>query len=100
MATSYKSITPIDCASMDGFPQPISALAFDPVSDILWAGHNSGTISAYFGTRGISGPSFRVGGHLGVKKIAVGDNYVRALGNSDYGLGSWTKGGVNKWFFK
>ncbi|KAF9567565.1 hypothetical protein CPC08DRAFT_703099 [Agrocybe pediades] len=100
MATSYKSIAPIDCASMDGFVQPISALAFDPVSDMLWTGHNSGTISAYVGTRGISGPSFRVGGHLGVKKITAGDHYVRALGNSDFGLGSWTKGGVNKWFFK
>lgn len=98
MATSYKNIPPI--SSLNGFGQPITALSFDTVSDILWAGLNTGTVTAYLGTRGIRGPSFRVGGDLGVKKIAPGDNYVRALGNSNDGLGSWTKGGTNKWFFR
>ncbi|KDR81497.1 hypothetical protein GALMADRAFT_239478 [Galerina marginata CBS 339.88] len=100
MATSYKSISPINSSSLSGFGQPITALSFDPVSDIIWAGLSSGTITSYFGVRGIRGPSFRVGGNSPAKKIISGDNYVRALGNSDEGLGSWTKGGVNKWFFR
>ncbi|KAF8889778.1 WD40-repeat-containing domain protein [Gymnopilus junonius] len=76
MATSYKDISPI--SSLSSFGQPITALSFDTVSDILWAGLNTGTITAYLGTRGVRGPSFRVGGDLG----------------------SWTKGGLNKWFFR
>lgn len=98
MVTSYKTISPI--SPLHGFGQPITALSFDPVSDILWVGLNSGTVSAYLGTRGARGPSFPVGGGVGVKKIAAGDTYVRALGNSHDGLGSWTKGGMNKWFFR
>lgn len=35
-----------------------------------------------------------------MSKISAGDNYVRALGASSDRLGSWTKGGMNKWFFR
>lgn len=101
MATSYKQIlSPIDTSSPTGFVQSITALAFDPVSDILWTGQESGVVVAFLGARGIRGPSFPVGGNSGVKKITPGENYVRALGTSIEGLGSWTKGGVNKWFFR
>ena len=100
MGTSYKPIPPITTLPFNGFPQPVTAISFDPVSDVLWTGLNSGTVTGYCGTQSIRGPSFRVGGSLGVKKIAAGDHYIRALGDSSNGLGSWTKGGVNKWFHR
>lgn len=100
MGTAYKPIPAITTLPFNGFPQPVTALSFDPVSDVLWTGLNSGTVTGYCGTQSIRGPSFRVGGDLGVKKIAAGDHYVRALGDSSNGLGSWTKGGVNKWFYR
>ncbi|KAF9532295.1 ubiquitin carboxyl-terminal hydrolase-domain-containing protein [Crepidotus variabilis] len=99
MSGSYQPIQPIPSA-LNGFAQPATTLSFDSVSDILWAGLNSGTIVAYIGTQGIRGPSFRVGGDLGVKRLLAGDNYVHGAGNSNEGLGSWTKGGVNKWFLR
>lgn len=98
MASGYKSIQPITTLSLNGFAQSVTALSFDPVSDILWTGLESGTVAAYLGTRGIRGPSFRVGGNLAVKKVISGDINVQALGEAGEGIGSWTKGGVNKWF--
>jgi PAB-dependent poly(A)-specific ribonuclease subunit 2 len=95
MATSYRPIAPI---TVSGYAQPVTALSFDPVSDTLWVGSNSGNITAYHGTRGVRGVSFQVGGPLAVSKILAGENYVRAMGVAGEGLGSWTKGGVNKWF--
>ncbi|KAJ6488514.1 ubiquitin carboxyl-terminal hydrolase-domain-containing protein [Mycena vitilis] len=95
MATSYRPITPI---TVSDYPQPVTALSFDPVSDTLWVGSNSGGIAAYHGTQGVRGVSFQVGGQLAVSKILAGENYVRAMGVAGEGLGSWTKGGVNKWF--
>ncbi|KAJ7702241.1 ubiquitin carboxyl-terminal hydrolase-domain-containing protein [Mycena rosella] len=95
MATSYRPITPITLA---GYPQPVTALSFDPVSDAIWVGTNSGSITAHYGTQGARGVSFPVGGSLAVSKIIAGDNYVRAMGVAGEGLGSWSKGGVNKWF--
>ncbi|KAJ7724179.1 ubiquitin carboxyl-terminal hydrolase-domain-containing protein [Mycena maculata] len=95
MATSYRPIAPIPLA---GYPQPVTALSFDPVSDALWVGSNSGNIAAYYGTQGARGVFFPVGGSLAVSKIIAGENYVRALGVAGEGLGSWSKGGVNKWF--
>jgi PAB-dependent poly(A)-specific ribonuclease subunit 2 len=100
MSTAYKPIPPITTLPFNGFPQPVTAISFDPVSDVLWTGLNSGTVTGYCGTQSIRGPSFRVGGNLGVKKIAAGDHYVRAVGDSSNGLGSWSKGGVNKWFYR
>ncbi|KAF5381095.1 hypothetical protein D9615_003865 [Tricholomella constricta] len=97
MSTSYQEIMPI---TLSGYPQPVTALSFDPVSDILWAGSNSGDVTGCYGTRGVRGVSFPVGGSLAVKKIIAGENHVRATGVSGEGLGSWTKGGMNKWFFR
>ncbi|KAF8163190.1 ubiquitin carboxyl-terminal hydrolase-domain-containing protein [Crassisporium funariophilum] len=95
-ANSYKPITPINSTAVNGFAQPVTALSFDPVSDILWSGSNCGTVTAYFGVRGARGVSFRVGSNLGVTKVVAGDNHVRALGAVSEGLGSWSKGGMNK----
>ena len=100
MSNTYRPIPPIVTSSLDGFVQPVTALSFDPVSDILWTGLNSGTITSYFGTLGVRGPSFRVGGNLAVKKVMSGDNTLQAFGDASEGLGSWSKGGVNKWFYR
>lgn len=96
--TTYHKIPSIP--SLIEFPQPITALSFDPVSDILWAGSDAGRVLAYYGNQGMKGVTFHVGGSQAVSKISAGDNYVRALGASGDRLGSWTKGGMNKWFFR
>ena len=98
-STSYKPISPI-ASPLSGFGAAVTALSFDPVSDILWTGSNSGNVTACYGTEGVRGVSFRVGGNTAVKKIIAGDNYVRALGTVSAGFGSWSKGGMNKWFFR
>ncbi|KAF9456453.1 ubiquitin carboxyl-terminal hydrolase-domain-containing protein [Collybia nuda] len=95
--STYRPVSRITASS---FPQPITALSFDPVSDILWTGTNAGDVVAYYGTNGIRGVSFRVGGGLGVKKIDAGDNNVKGLGLGGEGLGLWAKGGMNKWFYR
>lgn len=99
MSSTYRPIAPI-LTQRDLYPQPITALSFDPVSDTLWTGNNTGSIAAYYGTQGARGVSFPVGGDLAVKKILVGDKYVRALGSAGRGVGQWTKGGMNNWYHK
>ncbi|EGN96198.1 hypothetical protein SERLA73DRAFT_170610 [Serpula lacrymans var. lacrymans S7.3] len=84
----------------DTHGQPLTALCFDPVSDTLWTGSNTGHVVALHTVQGARGVSFPVGGGLAVKKISVGDNYVRALSIAGEGVGSWAKGGMNKWFFR
>ncbi|KXN85486.1 PAB-dependent poly(A)-specific ribonuclease subunit PAN2 [Leucoagaricus sp. SymC.cos] len=98
MSTSYHPINPVS-TGITG-PVPITALSFDPVSDILWAGANNGVITAIYTSRGYRGVFFPVGGNLAVSKISAGDNYVRAVGLASDGLGSWAKGGMNKWFHR
>ncbi|KAF9234026.1 ubiquitin carboxyl-terminal hydrolase-domain-containing protein [Melanogaster broomeanus] len=99
MASSYHSTIPIT-ALHDTYGQPVTALAFDPVSDSLWTGTNSGTVVALHTVQGLRGVSFPVGGGLAVKQLSIGDNYVRALGTAGEGVGSWAKGGMNKWYFR
>ncbi|KAK0458455.1 ubiquitin carboxyl-terminal hydrolase-domain-containing protein [Desarmillaria tabescens] len=91
---SYRPITPISTT----FPQPVTALSFDPVSDILWAGSQSGIVTAYV-SEGMSGVSFRVS-DLPVLKVVAGESYVRAAGSRGLGFGTWGKGGVNKWHYR
>ena len=99
MSTTYRPIAPI--ATQNGlYPQPITALAFDPVSDTLWTGNNIGSVVAYYGTQGTRGVQFPVGGELAVKKILAGDKYVRALGSAGRGVGQWSKGGANNWYHR
>ncbi|KAF8628478.1 hypothetical protein AX15_003989 [Amanita polypyramis BW_CC] len=95
MGATFK---PLPSFSLPTFPQPVSALSFDPVSDTLWTGSNTGRVTALHGTRGIRGVSFPVGGNLTINKISAGDNYIRASGIAGNGMGSWAKGGMNKWF--
>ncbi|KAF8758936.1 hypothetical protein RHS01_02539 [Rhizoctonia solani] len=84
---------------------PVTALSFDPVSDVLWTGSAAGLVSGYFGnvttigyagslTRGVT---FPVRGETGVLKILTGEKDIKALGSG--GLGSWTKGGAGRWQF-
>ncbi|KII89238.1 hypothetical protein PLICRDRAFT_160474 [Plicaturopsis crispa FD-325 SS-3] len=97
--STYRPLNPIT-HQQDVYGQPVTALSFDPVSDVLWAGSNTGTVHAYYGPQGMRGVSFPVGGTLAVKTIIAGDNYVRAHGLAGEGMGSWGKGGVNKWQFR
>jgi PAB-dependent poly(A)-specific ribonuclease subunit 2 len=98
MSTAYRTIMPI--ATLHDYAQPVTALSFDPVSDTLWSGTNAGTVIALHTVEGLRGVSFPVGGDHAVKQIVAGDNYVRALGAAGEGIGSWAKGGMNKWFFR
>lgn len=80
------------------YPQPITTLSFDPVSDALWAGHASGSISAYHGASRMRGVTFPVGRAESVRRLIASENDVVAVG--DMGIGSWGKGGVNKWYYR
>ncbi|KIJ44196.1 hypothetical protein M422DRAFT_252212, partial [Sphaerobolus stellatus SS14] len=95
---TYNVIAPI--VQQDLYPLPISALAFDPVSDTLWAGNSAGIVAAYHGSSRARGVYFPVGDGRPVRKIAAGDIQIRALPDSGVGLGAWSKGGVNKWYLR
>jgi hypothetical protein len=98
--STYYSIPSIHLSS----PIPVTSLAFDPVSDLLWTGSAAGLTTGYFGnissgylgnlTRGVT---FPVRGETGVLKLLAGEKDIKALGNG--GFGSWTKGGANRWQF-
>lgn len=95
----YRQLPPIT-AQQDVFPQPITALSFDPVSDTLWAGSNSGNVTAYYSKGGMRGVSFPVGGKTAVTKILASDSNVRAVSLGSTGIGAWGKGGVNRWYYR
>lgn len=99
MTSTYHPIPPIT-HQRDIFPQPVTSICFDPVSDTLWTGYNSGNVVAYYSAQGMRGVTFPVGGDLAVKNIIVNDSHVRAAGISSDGVGAWGKGGVNKWFYR
>lgn len=96
MSNAYHALPPITPT----FPQTSTALAFDPVSDILWTGSTLGSVTGQYGSRGLRGVSFPTGGNLPVNKILAGDSQILACGHGGTGLGSWSKGGVNKWYFE
>ncbi|KIO23414.1 hypothetical protein M407DRAFT_78054 [Tulasnella calospora MUT 4182] len=77
--------------------QPILSLAFDPTSDVLWSGTAGGSVTAHYPThaRGVTYPA-TTKGHP-VTKVVCTDKEVRAVTES--GMGSWGKGGVNKWYY-
>jgi hypothetical protein len=95
-STTYTIINPIH--DPQTYPQPTTALSFDPVSDTLWAGRASGHVVAFHSTGGMRGVMFPVGEHMGVKKLIASETYVRALSQAGEGVGQWSKGGVNKWY--
>ncbi|TFL07786.1 ubiquitin carboxyl-terminal hydrolase-domain-containing protein [Pterulicium gracile] len=94
---TYTPVSPIHTYSAAN--NGISALAFDPVADTLWTGLVNGTVvarhSAAHPFRGIT-INVKAGA---VSKISAGENHIRALGAGSPGLGSWTKGGANEWFY-
>ena len=96
----YSPIAPITASDRSGFVNPVTALSFDPVSDILWGGSTTGIVSAYYGVRGLRGVAFPVGGGQTVTKIIAGENYVRATGETSNGVGSWAKSGANTWYYR
>ncbi|KIY66064.1 hypothetical protein CYLTODRAFT_455741 [Cylindrobasidium torrendii FP15055 ss-10] len=93
MAT-YHHIAPISSP----LPVAVSSLCFDPVSDILWSGSNTGTVNALVGRQGMRSVTFRAG-DFPVFKIVAGEQYVRAGCVRGSGFGTWNKGGSNKWFY-
>jgi hypothetical protein len=97
-AQTYRPAVPI--ARHDGFAQVITALSFDPTSDTLWSGANSGKVTAYYTPQGMRGVSFPVGGGLAVNKIVADETQVRAQGVAGEGVGAWSKGGANKWYYR
>ncbi|KZV99079.1 hypothetical protein EXIGLDRAFT_739011 [Exidia glandulosa HHB12029] len=83
------------------YREPVSALAFDPVSDTLWVGMSSGQLAAFHSNRQRS-VFFPAGGT--VTKILASESHVRAMstdstGKKTGGVGAWSKGGVSKWFY-
>ena len=99
MTSNYHPIPPIT-HQRDIFPQPVTSICFDPVSDTLWAGYNSGSVVAYYSAQGMRGVTFPVGGSLAVKNLIASDSTVRAAGIASNGIGAWGKGGMNKWFYR
>lgn len=78
------------------FPQPITSLSFDPISDTLWAGNTSGLVHAYHGSTRLRGVSYFVARGDPIKKIIASETVVHASASSS--IGSWAKGGINKWY--
>ncbi|KAG8872977.1 poly(A)-specific ribonuclease [Tulasnella sp. 331] len=74
----------------------ISCLSFDTVSDVLWSGSASGSVTAHYPTnvRGVTYPA-TTKGHP-VTRLVASEKDVKAVTES--GLGSWAKGGMNKWY--
>ncbi|KAH7107329.1 ubiquitin carboxyl-terminal hydrolase-domain-containing protein [Auriculariales sp. MPI-PUGE-AT-0066] len=77
-------------------PISITALAFDPVSDTLWTGTQSGQVAAFHSARERS-VYFTAGGP--VQKIYATDSQVRAMGQNA-GVGGWSKGGMTKYYWR
>ncbi len=97
-AQTYRPLVPI--AQHDTVSQAITALSFDPTSDTLWSGTNSGKVTAYYTPQGIRGVSFPVGGGLPVNKVIADETQVRAQGIAGEGVGAWSKGGANRWYYR
>ncbi|KAF5379932.1 hypothetical protein D9757_007171 [Collybiopsis confluens] len=97
--SGYKhSLAPV---LVHAYPQPISSLSFDPVSDALWVGSGNGYVSAHHSIQGLRGVCFKAG-DFPVIKLTADENSIRAAsgggdGNGN-GAGSWAKGGMNKWY--
>lgn len=98
MALNTYHPIPTIVSDQNSYLPVVTALCFDLVSDTLWAGTRLGRVVAYHGTQGIRGVSFPVGDGQPVVRIEAGDQHVRACGSA--GVGSWNKGGVNKWYFR
>jgi len=94
MANTYSITAPITYQQTT-YPSQISALSFDPVSDVLWAGNGLGQVAAYYRNR-MRGVTFPVGENY-VSSLSVSDSQIYAMTIAGQGLGAWSRGGVNKW---
>jgi PAB-dependent poly(A)-specific ribonuclease subunit 2 len=77
---------------------PVTALAFDPLSDVLWTGSGAGQVSAYDHNRS-RGVYWRHSKHT-ITKVAAGDSQTRVIDAAGRQLGSYSKGGVTKWQYQ
>jgi hypothetical protein len=98
-AQTYRHAAPIP-QQHEALAQVITALSFDPTSDTLWTGSDSGNVTAYYTSQGIRGVSFPVGGGLAVNRVVADETQVRAQGVAGEGVGAWSKGGVNRWYYR
>lgn len=98
MANTYAVVAPITYQRDTPYPSQISALCFDPVSDVLWGGNGHGQVAAYYRnrTRGIA----FLAGESYVSGLSVSDQQLYAMTIAGQGLGAWGKGGVNKWYYR
>jgi len=97
MANTYSITAPITY-QQDVYASQISTLAFDPVSDVLWAGNGLGQVAAFYRNR-MRGVAFPVGKNY-VSSLYARENQVYAMTMEGQGLGAWTKGGVNIWQYR
>lgn len=97
MANTYSITTPITY-QQDIYPSQISALAFDPVSDVLWAGNGLGQVAAFYRNR-MRGVVFPVGDNY-VSSLYAREQQVYAMTMDGRGLGAWGKGGANIWHYR
>ncbi|KAH8833946.1 ubiquitin carboxyl-terminal hydrolase-domain-containing protein [Flagelloscypha sp. PMI_526] len=92
---AHGQFQPIPPLSIPGFQQSVTALSFDPVSDTLWAGSSNGYVHAIHSTQNLHNITFPVGKRSATRKVISSDSIVRAITGG--GIGSWSKGGMNKW---
>src|SRR5712671_791177 len=98
---TYRPAVPISISQQhDSFAQVVTTLSFDPTSDTLWSGTNSRNVTAYYTPQGIRGVSFPVGGRSAVHKVVASETQVLAQGVTGEGVGAWSKGGVNRWYYR
>ena len=97
MASTYSITAPITY-QQDIYPSNISAVAFDPVSDVLWAGNGLGQVAAYYRNR-MRGVVFPVGNNY-VSSLYTSEQQIYATTLEGRGLGAWSKGGANIWQYR
>jgi len=97
MASTYTITAPITYQQTT-YPSQISALSFDPVSDVLWAGNGHGQVAAYYRNR-MRGVAFPVGENY-VSSLSISDSQIYAMTITGQGLGAWARGGINRWHYR
>ena len=98
MSNTYYVAQPItQLQDSSPLPFPVTALAFDPLSDVLWTG-NAGQVSAYYHNRS-RGVYWRHSKNT-ITKIVAGDSHVRVIDAVGRQLGAYSKGGVTKWQYR
>lgn len=97
MAQTYSITAPITF-QQSTYPSQISALSFDSLSDVLWAGNGLGQVVAYYRNR-MRGVAFPVGDNY-ISSLSISDSQIYAMTIAGQGLGAWGRGGVNKWHYR